>query len=339
MASTTGTVTMADVGERAGVTGRTVSNVLSGHPSVRPETRDRVLRAVDELGYRLNTSARSLRTGRTGSITLAIPELGIDYFTDLAGRIMIEAERHGWSVVIQQTGARRDNELAILSGASRQHSDGLIFQPHALGPGRRAAPDGQRPARDPRRPDLPGAGRPRRDGQHRGRPAGHRIPRGPRLPTHRGDRLEPSRRHHQRCVAAARRVPRGARRPRPTRPGRVRRRRRGLAPARRSRRHGPAAEPVRAPGRRLLLQRHHGVRSAARARRPRADRSRRRRRHRVRQRARWPSSASPRSRPSNPERTRSPSTPSTCWRHASRGAPDGPTEIFTSCSLVVRRSA
>ena len=126
---------MADVGQRAGVTGRTVSNVLSGHPSVRPETRDRVLRAVDELGYRLNTSARSLRTGRTGSITLAIPELGIDYFTDLAGRIMVEAERHDWSVVIQQTGARRDNELAILSGASRQHSDGLIFQPHALGPG------------------------------------------------------------------------------------------------------------------------------------------------------------------------------------------------------------
>lgn len=135
MANRTSPVTMADVGERAGVTGRTVSNVLSGHPSVRPETRDRVLRAVDELGYRLNTSARSLRTGRTGSITLAIPELGIDYFTDLAGRIMIEAERHDWSVVIQQTGARRDQELAILSGASRQHSDGLIFQPHALGPG------------------------------------------------------------------------------------------------------------------------------------------------------------------------------------------------------------
>ncbi|MBU5421765.1 LacI family transcriptional regulator [Cellulomonas hominis] len=135
MARTSGNVTMADVGERAGVTARTVSNVLSGHPSVRRETRDRVLRAVDELGYRLNTSARGLRTGRTGAITLAIPDLGIDYFTDLARRIMTEAERHDWTVVIQQTGARRDNEIAILSGARRQHSDGLIFQPHALGPG------------------------------------------------------------------------------------------------------------------------------------------------------------------------------------------------------------
>ena len=128
-------VTMADVGARAGVTARTVSSVLSGSTAVRSETRDRVLRAVDELGYRMNTSARSLRTGRTGSITLAIPDLGIDYFSHLASRIMAEAERHGWAVVIEQTGARRESELAILSGARRQHSDGLIFQPHALGPG------------------------------------------------------------------------------------------------------------------------------------------------------------------------------------------------------------
>lgn len=128
-------VTMADVGERAGVTARTVSNVLSGSAAVRPETRERVLRAVEELGYRMNTSARSLRTGRTGTIGLAIPDLGIDYFSDLASRIMIEAERHRWGVVIEQTGARRETELAILSGARRQHSDGLIFQPHALGPG------------------------------------------------------------------------------------------------------------------------------------------------------------------------------------------------------------
>jgi len=130
-----GAVTMADVGARAGVTARTVSNVLSDSGRVKPETRDRVLRAVDELGYRMNTAARSLKTGRTGTITLAIPDLGIDYFADLARRIMYQAERHDWAVVIEQTGARRETELAILSGAQRQHSDGLIFQPHALGPG------------------------------------------------------------------------------------------------------------------------------------------------------------------------------------------------------------
>lgn len=126
---------MADVGALAGVTARTVSNVLSDSTAVRPETRERVLKAVETLGYRMNTSARSLKTGRTGAITLAIPDLGIDYFSDLARRIMVESERHGWAVVIEQTGARRESEIAILSGARRQLSDGLIFQPHALGPG------------------------------------------------------------------------------------------------------------------------------------------------------------------------------------------------------------
>ncbi|KQW08122.1 hypothetical protein ASC66_04075 [Leifsonia sp. Root4] len=128
-------VTMADVGRLAGVTARTVSNVLSDSPSVRPETRERVLRAVETLGYRMNTSARSLKTGRTGTITLAIPDLGIEYFSDLARRIIVESERYDWAVVIEQTGARREAEIAILSGVRRQHSDGLIFQPHALGPG------------------------------------------------------------------------------------------------------------------------------------------------------------------------------------------------------------
>lgn len=138
-------VTMQDVGAAAGVTGRTVSNVLSGNVNVRPETRDRVLRAVHDLGYQLNVSARGLRTGQTGLITLAIPDLAIEYFGQLATSIMSEAERHGWTVVIQQTGARRDAELAILSGASRQLSDGLLFQPHALGPGDEKAFVGDHP--------------------------------------------------------------------------------------------------------------------------------------------------------------------------------------------------
>lgn len=135
MAQRVSSVTMADVGALAGVTARTVSNVLSNSTSVRAETRERVLRAIDELGYRMNTSARSLKTGRTGTITLAIPDLGIDYFGELASLIMAQAARHDWTVVIQQTGGRREAEIEILSGARRQHSDGLIFQPHALGPG------------------------------------------------------------------------------------------------------------------------------------------------------------------------------------------------------------
>src|SRR5690606_34888310 len=59
---------MSDVAAVAGVSHQTVSRVLNGHPSVRPETRQRVLDAIAQLGYRRNTAARALVTRRTGAI-------------------------------------------------------------------------------------------------------------------------------------------------------------------------------------------------------------------------------------------------------------------------------
>ncbi|WP_263118870.1 LacI family DNA-binding transcriptional regulator [Cellulomonas sp. RIT-PI-Y] len=58
---------MSDVAARAGVSHQTVSRVLNDHPSVRPETRDRVLAAIAELGYRRNSAARALVTRRSGA--------------------------------------------------------------------------------------------------------------------------------------------------------------------------------------------------------------------------------------------------------------------------------
>ncbi|WP_017594230.1 LacI family DNA-binding transcriptional regulator [Nocardiopsis potens] len=59
---------MADVARLAGVSHQTVSRVLNDHPNVRAETRERVLAAIGELGYRRNSSARALVTRRTGVI-------------------------------------------------------------------------------------------------------------------------------------------------------------------------------------------------------------------------------------------------------------------------------
>ncbi|MBM9506312.1 LacI family DNA-binding transcriptional regulator [Actinacidiphila acididurans] len=62
--------TMTDVAQRAGVSHQTVSRVLSNHPNVRDSTRAEVLRAIEELGYRRNSSARALVTRRT--LTLGV---------------------------------------------------------------------------------------------------------------------------------------------------------------------------------------------------------------------------------------------------------------------------
>jgi DNA-binding LacI/PurR family transcriptional regulator len=56
---------MADVGKLAGVSHQTVSRVINGSPNVRPETRQRVIAAMREVGYRPNSIARALATGRT----------------------------------------------------------------------------------------------------------------------------------------------------------------------------------------------------------------------------------------------------------------------------------
>ena len=68
-------VTMREVAKAAGVSIKTVSNVVNDYEFVSQATRDKVNRAIDELGYTVNVSARNLRTGQTGIIGLAIPDL------------------------------------------------------------------------------------------------------------------------------------------------------------------------------------------------------------------------------------------------------------------------
>ncbi|QGQ20808.1 LacI family DNA-binding transcriptional regulator [Cellulomonas sp. JZ18] len=123
---------MVDVARLAGVSVKTVSNVLNGYPYIRETTRSRVLAAIDELGYELNVTARSLRSGRTGMIGLAVPELGQPYFGELADEVLAAARRHGVQVLIEPTGFTREGELAALREPRRGLIDGLVFSPAAL---------------------------------------------------------------------------------------------------------------------------------------------------------------------------------------------------------------
>jgi DNA-binding LacI/PurR family transcriptional regulator len=127
-------VTMHDVAARAGVSVKTVSNVVNRYPHIKPETRERVERAIADLGYTVNLTARNLRQGRTGIIGLAVPELSLPYFAELADSVMQAAESRGTVVLIEQTGAVREKELEVLRSQRRLLTDGLIFSPLALGP-------------------------------------------------------------------------------------------------------------------------------------------------------------------------------------------------------------
>ena len=123
---------LKDVAAVAGVSVKTVSNVVNGYVHVRPETRARVERAIAELQYRPNLSARSLRQGRTGLIALAVPELDIPYFAELARHIVAAAKVHDWTVLIDQTNGDPAHERFVASGFRDHLIDGLIFSPLAL---------------------------------------------------------------------------------------------------------------------------------------------------------------------------------------------------------------
>ncbi len=125
--------TLHDVAQLAGVSIKTVSNVVNDYPHVRPSTRERVQAAIDQLGYQPNLSARSLRSGRSGVIGLVLPELSLSYFAELADAVITQAESHGLVVIIERTGADRSRELAVLSSPRMRMTDGVIFSPLGMG--------------------------------------------------------------------------------------------------------------------------------------------------------------------------------------------------------------
>jgi DNA-binding LacI/PurR family transcriptional regulator len=125
-------VRLSDVAERAGVSVKTVSNVVHGYVHVRPETRQRVQSALHELNYRPNLSARSLRRGRSGVIALAVPALDMPYFAELAAAVVEAAAERGWTVLVDQTDGHRERELEIAGGLSGRLIDGLILSPVGL---------------------------------------------------------------------------------------------------------------------------------------------------------------------------------------------------------------
>ncbi|BDI22707.1 LacI family DNA-binding transcriptional regulator [Herbiconiux sp. L3-i23] len=122
---------LADVAARAGVSEKTVSNFVNGYPYMSETTRAKVQAAIEELGYRVNLSARSMGSGRTGFIALAVPTLDNPYFAQLAGRVIAAAAAQRWTVLIEETGGRKATEDRLVQSMPYL-VDGMILQPEAL---------------------------------------------------------------------------------------------------------------------------------------------------------------------------------------------------------------
>ena len=119
--------TTHDVAARAGVSQPTVSLVLSRNPTARvsADTRERVLRAAEELGYHPNVVARSLVRRRSYAIGLVVPDLANQFFAHVVSGAQRVAVEEGYAVLLcEQRGTAIDQHLEALR--SRQ-VDGLIL--------------------------------------------------------------------------------------------------------------------------------------------------------------------------------------------------------------------
>lgn len=126
-------VNLKDVAQKAGVSIRTVSNVVNDWPHVRPALRAHVQQVIDEMGYQPNLAARNLRSGKSGLIALVVPEIDVPYFAELTRCVVNEFSSRGMTVVVEQTDGKLDRERALVGlGPRSMLFDGIIFSPLAM---------------------------------------------------------------------------------------------------------------------------------------------------------------------------------------------------------------
>ncbi|GAA2304514.1 LacI family DNA-binding transcriptional regulator [Nonomuraea roseoviolacea subsp. roseoviolacea] len=118
-----------EVAKLAGVSVGTVSNVLNRPDAVSPATRERVLNAMNELGFVRNESARALRSGRTRTLGLVVLDVTNPFFTDVAKGVEAVAADHGMIVTLCNSDQDGPREQRYLHHLEEQRVQGILITP------------------------------------------------------------------------------------------------------------------------------------------------------------------------------------------------------------------
>lgn len=127
--------TLKDVARLAGTTAGTVSYVLSGKEGryISTEMRERVMKAVHELGYVKSSAASSLRGKKRGIIAVLVPQFGNQFFTRIVLGIEAEADKKGYILSICNTFDDPEREGEIVNRMAQHRVDGYILSPTVEG--------------------------------------------------------------------------------------------------------------------------------------------------------------------------------------------------------------
>ena len=116
-----------DIARLAGVSQSTVSRVINDHPRIAPETRERVRKAMEELGYTPNAAARTLITGRSHLIGLVVSNISNPFYPPLVEAIVNAAEGAGFHVILGNAQEDATRQLEFLRLLAEHQVDGAIL--------------------------------------------------------------------------------------------------------------------------------------------------------------------------------------------------------------------
>jgi LacI family transcriptional regulator len=119
--------TIRHVAALAEVSLGTVSNVLSNRPSVKPAIRQRVIAAIEKLGYEPDAVAQSMRVGSTHTIGCILRDLSIAPLMAFIGAAHDTLDSAGFSLLISNTEGREERERILLTKLTGRRIDGIIF--------------------------------------------------------------------------------------------------------------------------------------------------------------------------------------------------------------------
>src|SRR2546423_1711019 len=122
-------VTMQDVADYAGVSKTTVSRVLNNDPTVAPDLRTRVSKAITTLGYQPNRAARRLRASSSDVIGLVISDLHNPFFISVVEGIEELAHENQMSILLCNTAEDVERQQRYLNVMQAEHVAGLILVP------------------------------------------------------------------------------------------------------------------------------------------------------------------------------------------------------------------
>ncbi|TVY10443.1 LacI family DNA-binding transcriptional regulator [Paenibacillus cremeus] len=122
-------VTIDQVAKAAGVAKSTVSRIINNAPGVKPATKMRVSKIIEEMGFTPNLMARSLKTNLRKQIALAINDIRNPYYPELAWAAEQVAKQHGYRLVLINHYGNPSDELAVVREANDMHVDGIIMLP------------------------------------------------------------------------------------------------------------------------------------------------------------------------------------------------------------------